>query len=371
MNKHGIIIRKTFTSPKFFLQYIRYLFYNIFLLNLLQVFFIVSGVIIFLLAIDIARKEKFNALHFVVFICIGLGLLAFTFFPSVLDGIGRLFWIQRGADVLVYSSIVFLLYFSLLLLSKVESWRDDITKLIREIALQNSEKRELWWKFVFVIPAYNEGKVIVNTIQWVLDAGYKNIVVVNDGSSDNTQDALRFFGDKIVAIHHYKNRGQWAALETGFEYIRRYTKSEYVICFDSDGQHDIEDVKVFEQHLDPSVEVLLGSRFLWDGDGEVPFLKRIVLSLGIVFTFFVSQISLSDTHNGFRILSRKALEDIRIEIDGMWHASEIVDIIAKKKIPYKEVPVTIHYTEYSMAKGQKSSNAINIILKVLWNKFFK
>lgn len=340
-------------------------------MNLLQVFFIISWVLIFFLALDIARKEKFNALHFVVFLLIGVGLLVFTFFPGVLDGLWILFGIQRGADVLVYSSIIFLLYFTLLLLSKVESTREDITKLVREIALQNAPKHTLWEKFVFLIPSYNEGKVIANTIKKILDVGYTNILVVNDGSSDNTRNILSSFWDEITVLHHYKNRGQWAALETWFEYIRRYTDSQYTVCFDADGQHDIADIAEFEKYLDGSVEVLLGSRFLWDGHREVPFVKKIILRLGIVFTFFMSQISLSDTHNGFRILSRKALEDISISIDGMGHASEIIDTIAKKKISYREVPVTIHYTEYSLSKWQKSSNAINILLKVIWNKFFK
>ncbi len=134
--------------------------------------------------------------------------MVFTFFPGILDGIGQAFGIQRGADVLVYSSIIFLLYFSLLLLSKVESNRDDVTGLVREIALRNAEKKELAGKFVFLMPAYNEGQIIVQTIQGILDAGYKNIVVVNDGSKDNTLDALSFFGNKIVVISHYKNRGQ-------------------------------------------------------------------------------------------------------------------------------------------------------------------
>jgi hypothetical protein len=55
----------------------------------------------------------------------------------------------------------------------------------------------------------------------------------------------------------------------------------------------------------------------------------------------------------------------------MWHASEIIDIIASNNIPYKEVPVNIKYTEYSLAKWQKSSNAINIAIRFIWNKFFK
>lgn len=175
-------------------------------MTLLQIFFIISGVIIFILSLDVARKEKFNALHFVVFFGIAIGLLVFTFFPNILDNLGRIVGLQRGADALVYSSIIFLLYFSLLLLSKVESTREDMTKLVREIALQNTRKEKLPGKFVFIIPAYNEGKVISNTIKTVLEAGYTNIVVVNDGSSDTTREAIESFGDRIIPIHHYKNR---------------------------------------------------------------------------------------------------------------------------------------------------------------------
>ncbi len=60
-------------------------------MNLLQAFFIISGIIIFILAFDISRRQKFNALHFLVFLSIGAGLLMFTLFPSILDVIGRIF----------------------------------------------------------------------------------------------------------------------------------------------------------------------------------------------------------------------------------------------------------------------------------------
>jgi len=96
----------------------------------------------------------------------------------------------------------------------------------------------------------------------VLDAGYKNIIIVDDGSEDTTEQVLHSFREQIVVLRHYKNRGQGAALETGFEYVRRYTDSEYVVCFDADGQHDIADIAEFEKYLDGSVDVLLGSRFL-------------------------------------------------------------------------------------------------------------
>ncbi len=111
-----------------------------FFMNLLQIFFIISGTIILLIAFDIARRERFNALHFLVFLGAGIGLLIFTFFPGVLDYIGHIFGLARGADVLVYASIVFLYYFVLLLLRKTESNREELTRIIREFALENAKK---------------------------------------------------------------------------------------------------------------------------------------------------------------------------------------------------------------------------------------
>jgi small membrane protein len=108
-------------------------------MTLLQVFFVVSGVVILLISADVARRERFNALHFLVFLSVGTGLLVFTFFPAVLDFFGRLFGVQRGADVLVYTSIVFLIYFVLLLLQKTERNRHDTTRLVREMALLREE----------------------------------------------------------------------------------------------------------------------------------------------------------------------------------------------------------------------------------------
>ncbi len=111
-------------------------------MNLLQAFFIVSGFIISIIAFDIAKRQKFNALHFLVFIGIGVGLFVFTVFPKSLESTGHLFGLQRGADVLVYVSIVFLFYFVLLLLNKAEKNREDITRLVREIGVLEDKLRQ-------------------------------------------------------------------------------------------------------------------------------------------------------------------------------------------------------------------------------------
>jgi len=214
--------------------------------------------------------------------------MVFTFFPTALDVLGNVFGLQRGADLLVYSSIIFLIYFVLLLLRKLEHNKSDITQLVREIAIQNTWKQKIKKsQEVFVIPGYNEWEVIWETIQTVLDAGYKNILVVNDGSKDNSREVLEKFWDKIVVLHHYKNRGQWAALETGFEYVRRFGWEDgYVVTFDSDGQHDIKDIKKFQKYARDDIDILLGSRFLKESSTNVSFKKKLLLKAGILFTFF-------------------------------------------------------------------------------------
>ncbi len=342
-------------------------------MTLLDFFFTISWIIILILAIDIAKKQKFNALHFLIFIWMWGGLLTFTFFPNILNSLWKFFWIARWADVLVYGSIIFLFYFVLLLLSKHVENKEDLTELVRWIAIELSPKKEFNWKEVFIIPSYNEWKVVYETVKNILDNWYKNILVVNDWSKDKTREYLDKLWDKIIVLNHYKNRWQWAALETGFEYVRRYWKVDYVITYDADWQHSLDDLKSFEKILKDhhSIEVLLGSRFLWKKQVWIPLMRRIILKLWILFTFFISNINLTDTHNWYRVIRVKTLDKIRITQDWMTHASEILDIISIKKIPYKEVPVTIKYTEYSLKKWQSSSNAINIALRILWTKFFR
>lgn len=347
-------------------------------MNLLELFFTVSWVIIFILGLDIARRQKFNALHFLIFLGIGSGLLVFTFFPNVLNSFGRLFWLQRGADLLVYSSIIFLIYFFLLLLRKTEENRSDLTKIVREIAIENSGKKYLRWEILFLVRAYNEGPVIWNTVETIIQAWYSNIIIVDDGSCDDTEHIIKKIQEKntsapLIYMKHFKNRGAGAALETGFEYGRRFWEVEYICSFDADGQHNIADINNFLDILRKrqDIQAVFWSRFINKTTINIPLIRKIILKLAIIFTFFLSHIKLTDAHNGYRVFRKEVLDNIHLSIDGMGYASELIDIIATKKINFLEVPVHILYTDYSIAKWQKSSNAINIALKFIWNKFFK
>jgi hypothetical protein len=342
-------------------------------MNLLQFFFIISGIVILVLTIDISRKQKFNALHFLVFLWTGGWLLFFTAFPGILNSIWSIFWIARWADVLVYTSIVFLLYFVLLLLAKHVDNRDSTTSLIREISIESSSKKIIEWEEVFLIRAYNEWPVIKWVIDNIISAWYNNILVIDDGSTDSSKERFKELWDKIVVVRHLKNRGAWAALETGFEYLRRFWNMKYIINFDADGQHSIKDLDNFikEFKKDKDLEVVLGSRFIEKTNSNVPFTRKIILFLARIFTFFVSWVYLTDAHNGYRVFTFDAIQKIKLTIDWMAYASEIIEEIKLKKIKFKEVPVDIHYTKYSLSKWQGNSNAINIAIRFIWNKFFR
>ena len=208
-----------------------------------------------------------------------------------------------------------------------------------------------------VMPAFNEATVIGDTARDVL-AHHPNVVVVDDGSVDDTARVAHEAG--AVVVRHPINLGQGAALQTGIEYALR-RGADLIVTFDADGQHRVGDVAVMIDALERSgSDVALGSRFLGSTVG-LPASRRLLLKLAIRFTTITTGLRLSDAHNGLRVLTRKAAEAIEIRQDRMAHASEIVHCIARSRLRYVEVPVTVVYTAYSLAKGQRFSNLLRIL----------
>ncbi len=342
-------------------------------MNLLQIFLTLSGIIILILAIDISKKQKFNALHFLVFLWIWWWLLIFTFFPNALNTFWQFFGLQRWADLLVYASVIFLVYFVLLLLSKHVENKDNITWLIRELAIENSEKKIIEWKIVFLIRVYNEEQVLEKTIQKIIDKKNKNILIINDWSTDNSKIILEKFWNKIILINHLRNRWWWAALKTGLEYLKKYWKTEFIITFDADWQHRIKNLDRFFEKFekDKKLDIVLGSRFIEKTNTNIPILRKIVLFWWKIFTYLLSWIYLTDSHNWYRVFKTSILKKINISMDWMEYASEIIESINKNKLKYREVPVDIKYSEYTLSKWQKNWNAIKIAVRFIWSKFFR
>lgn len=215
------------------------------------------------------------------------------------------------------------------------------------------------------IPLYNDEKMIDKVIKELNKSGYKNIVIVDDGSKDNGYEVAKK-NQGVIVTKHIINRGQGAALQTGIE-IAIEKGAKYIVNFDSDGQHDSKDLDLMLNTLiEGKYDIVLGSRFL--KKNEIPRSKEILLKGGIIFTYLLSQIWLTDVHNGLRVMTAETAKRLNIRHDRMEHASEILDKVKVLNLKYKEVPVTIHYTEYSMSKGQSIFNSINIAWKLILSK---
>lgn len=218
-----------------------------------------------------------------------------------------------------------------------------------------------------VVAAYNEGKIIAETVTNILHS-VDNVVVVDDCSTDETlQNA---FDAGAHVLRHPINLGQGAALQTGIQYALS-KGCEYIVTFDADGQHNSQEILPMLDALRQSnSDIVLGSRFL-GSTLNLPWQRRLILKSAIIFTRLTGGIKLTDVHNGFRIMTRHFCGRFRFKQNRMAHASEILNYIATHKIRYIEFPVTITYTEYSIQKGQRSSNALRVVMELFMGHISK
>jgi glycosyltransferase involved in cell wall biosynthesis len=223
-------------------------------------------------------------------------------------------------------------------------------------------------KTFVLVRAYNEGQVIGGVVASLCEV-FPNVVVVNDGSSDDTATILREFPVRIVS--HPVNLGAGAAMQTGLTYSLSHG-AEYIVTFDADGQHRIEDaLAVLRELYAGKCDVVFGSRFLGQPASGIPRTRRMLLRLAACFSNLTTGTRLTDAHNGLRGFTRKAARPLDITQSGMAYASEITGQLMRHKMIIHEVPVQIIYTEYSLKKGQSSLNSVNILIDLVVGRFLK
>lgn len=209
-----------------------------------------------------------------------------------------------------------------------------------------------------VVPVYNEAPVIAAVMTNAMQT-FPNVVCVDDGSRDGSADQILTTGAHLV--RHPVNLGQGAAVQTGVEYARRSPGAKYFVTFDADGQHQVDDVlrMVHRLRTEP-LDIVVGTRFHGDVT-HIPKLKRVVLKTAVMLSPRGRRLGLTDSHNGLRAFNRTVAMGMDITSNGMGHAPEIVEMIDEKGWRVAEEPVTILYTDYSMAKGQSLLNGVNIV----------
>lgn len=216
-------------------------------------------------------------------------------------------------------------------------------------------------KIFCVIPAWNEEKNINKVVREVKEK-VTEVVVVDDGSTDQTSREARSAGAKV--LRHLINRGQGAALQTGNEYALKIG-ADVIVHFDADGQFLAEEINDMTAPIKRGeAEVIFGSRFL-EKKSQIPILKKFfILPLAHLANKLLLGVTLTDPQSGFRALSRVAAQKIEIEQDDMAHCSEIIYKTFKNNLKFREVPITVIYHGF----GQKLGGGFKIVKDLLLAK---
>lgn len=219
-------------------------------------------------------------------------------------------------------------------------------------------------RIIVILPAYNEAPVIGEVIADTRRHGYKNIIVVDDGSTDDTATQAR--QASAFVIRHRFNRGKGAAVKTGMAAAQLFN-ADIVVTMDADGQHQASDIQALTAPLIvEQSDVALGTR-QWQSTA-IPRPKVIGNAFANSVTWMVHGQWVSDSQSGFRAYSRRAIRLMSPQADFYDFDSEVIREIRRHNIRFTEVPITVRYTPYSQAKAtrQNFTSGLKTAYRMLW-----
>ncbi len=228
--------------------------------------------------------------------------------------------------------------------------------------------------FAIIIPAYNEAERIASTIADIRKFSNADIIVISDGSTDNTVSEAKAAGADVIELPF--NLGYGAALQTGFKYALK-KGYKFAIQMDADGQHDPSSIQsLIKPVLDGEVDIAVGSRFLGGGDYRAPLVRKV----GMSFFAFIASIftgkRVTDPTSGFQALDRKTMEFYASDAYPVdYPDADVIIMLHRRGIKFKEVPVTMKRAagKMSMHSGLKPvyyifKMLLSILVTLLRNK---
>ena len=225
-------------------------------------------------------------------------------------------------------------------------------------------------KVCLVIPAYNEGPVIGDVIRDLVKTFSKSkyqaeIVVIDDGSKDNTVAQARAAGAHVIC--HILNTGSGGATATGLSYAQQkgYTAAA---TLDADGQHNAKDVLTgIALMTKGNHDLLIGSRLInSEGMSQIKQLGNKGLSF---ITYLLFGVNVTDSQSGLRVFSSRTLNELRWKTSGYEFCSEMLWRAKQQHLRIGEYPIEAIYTDYSRSKGQNNWNAFNIVKSLVRRRF--
>jgi len=191
-----------------------------------------------------------------------------------------------------------------------------------------------------IIPAYNEAERISATINDIRQHSNADIIIVNDGSADETAKKARAAGAQVIELPF--NLGYGGALQTGFKYAlsKGY---RFAVQMDADGQHDPTAIQsLIEPVSRGDVDITIGSRFLGGGVYKAPFARRVGMILFSIIVRVVTGRKVTDPTSGFQAMNRKVMEFYASDAYPTdYPDADVIIMLHRQGFTFKEVPVVM------------------------------
>lgn len=228
-------------------------------------------------------------------------------------------------------------------------------------------------KILLIIPAYNEEKSILNVVNKIYNYNKEintkyDVVVINDGSSDNTEKIL--CENNINHIKLISNLGIGGAVQTGYKYA---LENDYDIAvqFDGDGQHDIRYVRdIIKPIIDNNANMVIGSRFIDKSTSKFKSSKARQIGIKMI-SFFIKLVTskkIYDTTSGFRAVDKELIKKFSNSYPVEYPEPVSTTEILKKGYKVEEVAVSMNERETGISSIRMWKNCyymINVILYIL------
>jgi len=226
-------------------------------------------------------------------------------------------------------------------------------------------------KISVIIPVYNEKSTITDIIARVRAVDLeKEIIIVDDGSTDGTSQQLAQIGSKfgdVNVLSHQKNRGKGAALRTGFA----SASGEIIIVQDADLEYDPREYEtLLVPILDGRAEVVYGSRFLGGPHRVLFFWHYVGNKLLTLLCDTLSNLNLTDMETCYKVFKKEVLDDIKLKSNRFGFEPEFTMKIAKKGFRVYEVPISYSGRTYEEGKKIGWRDGLAAIFTILWFRFF-
>lgn len=224
-----------------------------------------------------------------------------------------------------------------------------------------------------IIPCFNERRTIRAIVEKVRAAvtDELEIIIVNDASTDGSESIIeKLAADDLKVVHHERNRGKGAAINTGF----RHATGDIILVQDADLEYDPRDyTQLLQPILSGDADVVFGSRFMGGRPHRVVYFwhmvgNRMLTLLSNVFT----NINLTDMETGYKVFRKELLEDLRIEEERFGFEPEITAKLAQRRCRIYEVGISYYGRTYDEGKKigwRDGVRALYVILKYnIWRR---